>query len=86
MEPNAIQVRSGVAHVLKCECGAVITLSVIKPSSAPYENEVNDSLSINNIKMLSEEELAKVVGIAKAKLIITHLEKESQKQSESEDE
>ena len=44
VEPNAIQVMSGVAHVLKCECGAIITLSVVKPSRAPYEDEVNDSL------------------------------------------
>jgi excinuclease ABC subunit C len=38
--------------------------------------------SINNIKKLSQEELAKVVGNAKAKLIRTHLEKEDEKQKE----
>jgi hypothetical protein len=33
-EPNAIQARSGVAHVLRCECGAIITLSILRPSDA----------------------------------------------------
>jgi hypothetical protein len=31
LEPDAIQTRIGYSLILKCECGAVVTMTVLKP-------------------------------------------------------
>jgi hypothetical protein len=42
IEPDPFQTRAGVSYVLKCECGAIVAMTVLKESKGDPQPKPDD--------------------------------------------